>query len=331
MLNKILAPLDSSDLAQRVLPHAQALAKAFQGEVTLLHVLEMEHRGDATQIDPISWQMRRAEAQSYLNAVAEAWQGGDVGLENVLLEGSAADAILDYVEKNEPDLIVLSSHGQSGLTQWSLSSVAQKIIYGAYKSFLLVRARQAEPAERPDVHYQRIMVPLDGSKRAEYVLPLAVQLAQAQGARLLLVHAISQPDLVPQQPLSAEDMELIERVMHRNRSAAATYLKQLQARLGCESETRLLVGRNDADALLESLDSDEVDLLILNAHGHSGEGLRPYGSVVSSLIANGSSHLLVVQDLPQHALRPAHAQSQAQLPLRNGANNGGLSHPVAYG
>jgi nucleotide-binding universal stress UspA family protein len=212
------------------------------------------------------------------------------------------------------------------LSKWNLSSVVQKIVYRAFRSFLLVRAFSPDCDKVIDLTYRRILVPLDGSKRAEVVLPFATMLAQAHGAELLLVHAVTRPPMVQQQLMATEDNELVDRLVSRNTAEATRYLEQLQARLAPQAEVQLLVSHSAADALLELAETAGADLVILSAHGYSGENARPYGSVVTSFITYGSSPLLVIQDLPQDRIRPALAEVAAS---RN-VSNIGLSKAIAY-
>ncbi|MEI2708630.1 MAG: universal stress protein [Chitinophagaceae bacterium] len=103
---------------------------------------------------------------------------------------STAEGITEYAQNQGMKLIILSSHGRHGLTQWGISSVTQKIIYlSAQTSLLIVRAHQygANAGEIKDTSvYQHILVPLDGSQRAENVLPVITQLANFHKSKIYL-------------------------------------------------------------------------------------------------------------------------------------------------
>lgn len=325
MFNKIVVLLDGSPLAQCVLPHTRALAQTFQAQVAFLHVLEPEDKSDTGRIDPVHWHLRKAEAQSYLQSIVRQWGQEGPPPQPVLLEGQAADRIIEYIEGANPDLIVLSSHGQSGLTAWNVSSVAQKTIYRAFRSFMLVRAYQEVPIKTGAVAYRRIVVPLDGSKRAEYVLPFAARLAESHQAELLLVHAHNQPEIVHRQPLAQNEADLLEQLDERNRVQAERYLTQA-ARATPHAVSRFLSGANTADALLDFVQKNEIDLVVMSAHGYSGETIRPYGSIVTSFIAYGSTSLLIIQDLPQDKIKP----TQAELSAAARSDTGPLPRTTAY-
>jgi len=326
MLDNIVVLLDGSRLAMCVLPHTRALAEAFRADITLLHVLEPKEKTDTGRLDPLNWHLRKIEAQSFLNAAAQEDADEETPLETMLLEGPAANRIVEYIDKNNPDLVVLSSHGQGGLSPWNVSSVAQKIIYRAFCSLLLVRAYQqpAEPAVK--VRYRRIVVPLDGSKRAECALPFAVRLAAVHEAELILVHAQVPPTLIQSHTLSPEEMAAVEQLAERNQVEADHYLAQVAAQIQPEPLTRRLVASNAADALLGFINHNDVDLVAMCAHGYSSETTRPYGSVVSNLIAYGSSSLLIIQDLPQDQIR----QTQAELSASASGGARQMNRTMAY-
>ena len=325
MLNKILLPLDGSELADCVLPHTAAVAEAIEGKVFFLHVLEAE--GDHPA-NPLDWQLRKIEAQTHLQEVESNWQQMGLPSETVLLEGKAADRIIEYAQQADVDLVVVSSHGQSGLTGWNISSVGQKIIHRVHKSIMLVRAYQTEQEEGTKVRYGRILVPLDGSQRAESVLPVACQLAQSHQASLLVAHVLPQPEMMQRTPLSAEDNRLVEEVMARNRQKVSHYFQELSGRLSCNAEMHLIDGEDVTNALHELVTQAEIDLVILNAHGGSGNAQRPYGSIVTNFIDYGATNLLIFQDLSPTEIEFTEAEvaarrfkqtiSPAKEPLSNG-------------
>jgi nucleotide-binding universal stress UspA family protein len=305
MFKEILVPLDRSALAERVLPHAVALATVFQSHVTLLHVLDPVHMTNyARAVDAFDWQMHRVEAEKYLAEMVVQLGRSGVEAEAIILEGEAAERVVEHSRIARSDLILLSSHGQSGLSDWNVSSVVHKIISRAYSSIMIVRAHQTVQSELTGLRYRRLLVPLDGSQRAECVLPQAELLARAHEAQALFVHVVQRPEMPRRTPLSPEDVELAQRIIDRNQTEAALYLHELASHLPQHTETRLLVKDNVQGALQELADQEKVDLVILSAHGYTGETRWPHGCVVTSFLSYGSTPLLIVQDVPQDALEP---------------------------
>src|SRR5512143_3530940 len=124
MFDQILLPLDRSPLAECVLPHAIALAHTFESQVTLLHVMDTPREARWRRaMDPLNWQIRKAEAKMYLQAVDLRLQAAGLLTETHILEGVAAEQVIGFSDTHAPQLIILSSHGQSGLSEWGVSSV----------------------------------------------------------------------------------------------------------------------------------------------------------------------------------------------------------------
>lgn len=320
MIHKIVTLMDGSSLARRVLPHTRALAETFQASVTLLRVLEPrpKEKKDTGRLDPINWHLKKIAAQSSLDNISNKISaGGAVGkieTETILLEGTAADRIVEYIDETKPDLIMLSSHGGGGLSPWNVGSVAQKIIDRAFHSIMLVRAYdENDPGDELDssVRYQRILVPLDGSKRAENVLPFANSLAADHEAELWLIHAQVPPAIIQGYSLTDEETAALDQLNECSTARAQKYLSQIAEQLKPEVQLHHLTGANTADLLLEFVDTHPIDLVVMSAHGHSSETIRPYGSIVSGFIAYGSTPLLIIQDLSQDQIKPTKAEQSA--------------------
>lgn len=98
-------------------------------------------------------------------------------------------------------------------------------------------------------------------------------------------------------PPSREDTELADRIVERNRSEAEQYLDVVRSQLPPAAvETRLLVSNHVAHSLYELADQEHVDLVLLSAHGYSGDMRWPYGGLVANFVAHGSCPLLIFQD-----------------------------------
>lgn len=328
MIKKIVVLLDGSPLAQRVLPHTLTFSKVFkEAQVTLLQVLEPKGKSETGRLDPVDWQLRKVEAQAFLNAVQEEWNESQPVPEVKLLEGPAASRIIEYIDETNPDLVMFSSHGNSGLSSWNLGSVAQKIIERASRSFMLIPAYQhiEEPVEK--ARYQRVFVPLDGSKRAEFVLPVATRIAAKNDAELVLVHAVCPPQVIQRHTLKPEEEEALEKINRHNQVKADHYLARMAEQCGPRVVTQRISGSNTVDALLDFVNNSDIDLVVMSAHGNSGETNRPYGSVVSSFITYGSTPLLLIQDFTQDQIKPTQAELNA---LSNGSIISRMNRTHAY-
>lgn len=312
MFNHILVPLDGSRLAETVLPHLVAMATAFGSRATLLRVVEQDPGGQTRSVDPMDWRISRAQAKAYLDEQANRLAEAGLDAEAVLLEGQAADRVVEYAHGDRADLILVSSHGRSGLSRWNISSVVQKIILQARTSIMIVRAYQPAIAKLTDLRYRRILVPLDCSQRAEVTLSPTVTLARAHDASVILAHVVHVPEMTCPEPLGEEDRALVDRFVERNQHGATEYLTQLEERLGIEAETRIMVSDSAGASLDDLVESEGVDLVVISAHGRSAQAKWPYGSVTIGFISYGSTPLIIVQDLPAESIEPTKAEVAAR-------------------
>jgi len=305
MFNPILVPLDGSQLAECVLPHVAAMAQSFEAEITLLRILEKNQAGAPAQLfDLLNWQINKTKAALYLEKMKVRMQESGLQVRTMVLDGLVAEGITEYVQKQGMKLIILSSHGHSGLTQWGISSIAQKIILSAPTSLLLVRANQfgdrpGELVEAPV--YQHILVPLDGSQRAENVLPIITRLAQFNKPLVHLVQVVQTPEMARQMPPAREDIDLANQMVARNMEEAGHYLEQVKSRSSLEGiavQTHLMTSDNATATLHQFGEQEHIDLVAFSAHGYTGNQQWPYGSMVNNFILYGKAPLLIVQDLP---------------------------------
>ena len=147
MYQKILAPLDGSDLAECALSHVKAIAGGCHvPEVILLGVGEPMHQVGQLRSELGDEWVRNAEkgmheaSNAYLTKKADALKKDGIPAKIVVADGMAADAILEYAGKNKVDLIIMSSHGRSGIARWTLGSVTDRVVRHATAPVLTAAA-----------------------------------------------------------------------------------------------------------------------------------------------------------------------------------------------
>lgn len=309
MFHKILVPLDGSQLAEGVLPHVVALARALDARVILLRILEQEGDADHDRpVDPVHWASTKAEAQKYLSVWINRLQEIGLSVEAALRTGAVADQIIDAAHSFDIDLVALSSHGYSGLNNWTLSSVTQKVLRRSQRSILLIRAHGPVAVDLTALRYRRVLLPLDGSQRAEHGYLLAQRIAQHFDSVLLLTHVVVQPETHWHGRSDAGDLNLAQQMVERNRAAGATYLADIQSRSAVKSEICVLSGTSGIDAMHHLVDWKSIDLTVMTAHGHSGSPYHLFGSVATTFIDHGLTPLLLVQDLDLGQVIPTQAE-----------------------
>ena len=148
MYKRIMVPLDGSELAECVLPHVEAfIGECGTREVTLVRVVEFESVATYRGGIPVDTEMlaeidsaRRAAAEEYLIQIRDRLDSGKATYHVVVMVGRVAENLIDHADENGIDLILIATHGRSGVTRWVRGSVADKILRSAHVPVLMVRA-----------------------------------------------------------------------------------------------------------------------------------------------------------------------------------------------
>lgn len=346
MFNRILVPLDGSAFAERALPHAELIAQIFDATIVLLRVLEPTTKHDKPEgVDPLTWQIRKNEAELYLQGMVEQVEKkldnqsmedrGNLGrskrVEYAIREGRTPENIVNFAQTENIDLLVISTHGWGGFTRWNISSVAEKVLKVIYKPVLLVRAYEEIEEINHNVHYNRILVPVDSSRRAECVFPAAISLArealifkdslaQKSGSGLLdvpqassqscliLTTVIHPPELPIPEPYSEEIHNLVNQILQFSHQFAQDYLQRIKEQMTVVCETIVLENRSVSSALQDLAEQQDVDLIILAAHGYTGQNIHPYGSITRDIMELGSKPILIIQDISPAEVIPTDSE-----------------------
>lgn len=287
MYETMLVPLDGSLEAKVVLPYAQEIAAKFASKVILVRVFESEKSADdSAYMDEINkdLQVQLSKQGSYLSISPE------------ILFGKPAKAILECADKNDCKLIVVSSHGLSGHDIWSIGSIADKILRAANQPVLLIKNSPRRPLQMGSGLIRKILVPLDGSKEGETIVPYAETMALGFKAQLVLFNVIEQPITTwkgPGYDLTAEVKSDFEK--HASPMALA-YLEQAASKIKNKNLSVSLVVRVGyaADEILNFAGANDIDLIAMSTHGLSGIRKWVIGSVTDKILRAGDIPVLLV-------------------------------------
>jgi len=144
MYKRILVPLDGSALAKKALDEAERLAKFFSAEIILFQVVPfMPIYGSPELVTPfIIDEKQKESAERYLFNLAEELKKREFKVTTMVRTGQqVALEIIDYAKESGTDLIVMCTHGRSGITRWMLGSVTQKVLSRAETPVLLIRSK----------------------------------------------------------------------------------------------------------------------------------------------------------------------------------------------
>jgi nucleotide-binding universal stress UspA family protein len=141
MYQKILVPLDGSDVAECVLPHVKAIARGCGGrQLILIRVVEPLPAGMYVDLDPGTLQKAGLEeAKQYLAKVQAELKKAGVDSEVKVVTGRAAEAIADFAQREKVDLIILATHGRTGISRWIFGSVADRLLRSSPAPVLVIR------------------------------------------------------------------------------------------------------------------------------------------------------------------------------------------------
>lgn len=154
MYRKIMVPLDGSELAECVLPHVEGfLATCQVSTIIFVRAVKPEpmvSRGayatgevDLTVIEENTRRIeeeKKSSAKKYLDQVAGQFKHDGVEFQTEVIVGTVAESLIDFTESNNVDMILIATHGRSGVSRWVRGSIADRILRGSSIPVLMVRA-----------------------------------------------------------------------------------------------------------------------------------------------------------------------------------------------
>jgi len=306
MYRKMLVPLDGSQLAEVVFPYAKELAGRLDLEIILLHVYSPAERESGAMhrayIDRVTDIIRR-QSEEVEGRMGVQPEKKAVQVQGEVAEGYPAEEILRYADKNDVDIILIATHGRSGVRRWAMGSVADKVLRASKVPVWLARAGIHEEIVYDKWPKRTVLVPLDGSELAESVLPHAEALAKQRGADLVevVLVRVCEPPVIPadypeaSMPLSWE--EHVEQVVAKRRHACEQYLAEVEKGLkdaGLEVRSEVLVGK-PGNEIVDYVNRNPFNLIVMSTHGRSGLGRWAYGSIADKVLHGVSSPIFLVR------------------------------------
>lgn len=288
----MLITLDGSQTAEKVLPYARVLAESFKMPVELLGVIDISRYTSGERARYLDTFIDNAirRNQEYLKRVAKTFPSGFV--ETTVEGGAPAETIITKAARKKGTLVVMATHGRSGLKRWFLGSVAEKVLREASNSTLLIRANE-ETSTAGQVTPNRIIVPLDGSKLAEGVLPTVVELATALKSKVVLLRAYSV------QPLAYGYKDFLhapKEIAAELKKAATSYLDHWVERLKSAGIADVVPNVSDgqaAEAIIAFAKETPHSLIAMCTHGRSGVKRWLLGSVTEKVLRHAPGPVLV--------------------------------------
>jgi nucleotide-binding universal stress UspA family protein len=303
MFKTILVPLDGSVLAEQALGTAAMLARASHASVDLATVIEPMPFGgfDAAPWNDHEWAARQQYVES---TAAELGSGASIAATGIVLRGAAIEKLREREHAIDADLVVMTSHGRSGVSRAWLGSTADAMIRHSDAPVLVLRPEpQAMHPSLVHRSFAHILVPLDGSALSTDIVPSATELARLSGARITLLRTVTPMPLIstfePNLPFAYSAMIPDETATNHLAEVVRTELGQLAARLHAETgltiDTTVVVNEYTARAIVDYAKANDVDLIAMSTHGRGPSRLL-LGSVADKVLR--SSGLAVMMHRP---------------------------------
>jgi len=292
MINRILVPLDGSKVSEQALARARSLASATESEIVLLTAIARQERW--ANADTPTWEAEEeATATGYLDVLKRELHDAGIRVSARVVWGRPADVIRQVADEANASLIVMTTHGRSGVARLLIGSVADNVLRTAERPLMLVRAQQ-EPASAASI--QTILVPLDGSPFAEAGLPFVKDLALELSTNVVLTKTVVPPALLYGEqylPSGNQVMETLE-------AEARDYLDEKSKPFeedGVGVKTVVTDGF-PVEAIITVADTYNADLIAMTSHGRTGPSRTVLGSVADGLIRQSHRPCLIVPVRP---------------------------------
>jgi nucleotide-binding universal stress UspA family protein len=293
-INRILCPVDLSDVSRHAIDHAALLARWYNAKITALHVCNpvVIPAADFAAVGPVQFPLNDdelEEARGQLVACLEATRGLDTDV--VVEQGHPVDRILERAKALPADLIVIGTHGVGGFQHLILGSVTEKVLRKASCPVLTVPPLARTTSKLP---FKRILCPVDFSDSSAAALDFAFSLAQEGDAELTILHAFEWfPD---GEPLTNRPINVPEyrRELESDLTTKLHALVPDSVRMWCRPVTRVTHGKAYRE-ILGAATEDASDLIVMGVHGRNVLDVMLFGSTTNQVVRRATCPVLTLR------------------------------------
>lgn len=292
---QIICPVDFSQSSVRALAHAAVIARWYDAELTVLHVVPtfdaMQVRGDLVQpirvVTPMPREQMLEEMTRSLNLAALSPRAIPTAE-----AGDPQATIIDEAISKKADLIVVGTHGLRGFKRLLLGSVTEAVLRKAPCPVLTVPPHASATVSEP-VTFKRILCPIDFSPSALLALGFALDLARQADGLVKLLHAMEW--LPDEEPRITAGFSIPE--VRDARERLRTLVSE-ESRTWVEIDDLVVFGSASGE-ILRAAETEPVDLIVMGAQGRGGIGLALFGSTTQQVVRGAMCPVLTVRGLPQ--------------------------------
>lgn len=284
---KILCPVDFSTGSDHALRLAVMLARTSSAELVIAHAWYVPDLVYATGDWVVSPDVvARIVDDDRVGLAASETRARELGAPHVstlLLNGAPGYQIVGALEGGAFDLVVVGTHGESGLKRVLLGSVAEHVVRHAPCAVLVARERL------DDTPFRNVLCPVDFSERSIAAAELAADVAEPGGRGITLFHAIELPSAYARDSASADAVVELDRKATRELEQLTA---QIRSRAKVPVTAQTCIGRAGAE-ILRAVDSAVYDLVVIGSHGRTGIGQALVGSVAEKVVRHAWCPVLV--------------------------------------
>ncbi|WP_372480865.1 universal stress protein (plasmid) [Halomicrobium sp. HM KBTZ05] len=281
MFDDILVPTDGSTCAAVALSAAEAMAKRYGATIHLLSVadarIEDHTVGDESQHAAHEAIVR--DARENLSA--------EIGVVEAVERGLPHEAIVEYADEASVDLVIMGTHGRTGVQRYVLGSVTEKVLRLAETPVLTVRGEDADVRPTP---FEDVLIPTDGSDAANAAIDPALDIAGAYDARVHTLSAI--------EPLSmgvdVRSHVIVEALEERAQAAVDGVAERAESASLGPIETAVEFG-DPYRQIRNYVEENDIDLVVMGTHGRSGVERFLLGSVTEKLVRTSAAPVMTVR------------------------------------
>lgn len=292
-LNKILVPVDFSENSTRAVEWALLLAEYFEADITMIHVIlfYQEDVGESERMETFEKLVREKEKriQQQLNKQSREVSKRDINIQSVVLRGiSPADTLMEFISEMNFDLVVMGTHGKTGIRHFVQGSVAEKIVRNAPIPVLTVHRSVEKNA------INRILVPIDFSAYSTRSLEWASAIAEKYQAKLVILHVIER-EVYPS--FYTPDVETSTSADQNLGELARNHLEEFVRELVDDSLIEQYVVKEGPahKEIVDFVKENDMDLLVIATHGLTGLEYLLLGSTAEKVIRWATCPVLTVK------------------------------------
>jgi len=302
-IRRILCPVDFSDSSQHALKYAVTMANWYDAKVTLFHacvpVPISAYATVASMMPAMPVGMENDhEVRDAMETLASTVEGTRVPLEIALGEGYPAYAIAAKAAEAKSDLIVIGTHGRSGVERLMLGSVTEKVLRQAGCPVLTVPPKAGDPAPAAPATFKRIVCAIDFSDCSMRALEYAMSLAQESNSTLIVLHVIEPFPLrhAEGETVLSDFTLLKDYIAAAEEEGRALLAKAIPdaVRSYCQVETVQAVGKPYRE-ILRLAATEASDLIVLGVHGRNPVDLLFFGSTAQHVVRGAACPVLTIR------------------------------------